>query len=213
MSRAAYIPDFGSVLLPQIVMLKGWGDRVDGVETNNGESWGRGGARSVVSHSTGKRAVKVTFPGMTGPYPNNNFYFGIATGETTIDDRPFDPNTGAMALFVNRHGGSTLQTGVMSEWYQLGQSETVNLNPATSLDTDHEYFIYADFNTGAVEFSAVSGGVVQWSVVVNVPAGQEWFIYRQYRNSYGDSYVNRELFDFTGETFEPVNGYKVWDAN
>ena len=193
------------------VPLIGWGETTGTIEVVDSGVWGHRGARSVVGHSSGKHIVRMTFPNATGDIDKSNFYFGIATEETTLLDRPTDPDTGAMALFVNRHGGSGSQTGVLSMWHEDGlSSPNFNITPDDDLSYDDEYFIELDATANNAVFYVLREGVQIWSIRVNLPANKTWYIHHYNANSIGN---NAQLMLDVDYVSDPgaSSGFKAWD--
>lgn len=184
----------------------------DAIIVGGNSVWEQGGALSITGHSEGKRTVKISFPEASGLIARSNFYFGLATDDTNIGDRPFDPNVGAMALFTQRHGGASSQTGVMSEWYNDGlTSPRVNINPADDLSYDDDYFIDLDADADQAVFYVLRDGSELWRLTLDLPSGKEWHLVIYNHDAYNNFEYLRIQFDLTASTFDLKPGYDAWD--
>lgn len=212
---ANYSPSLGAVILKQVVALLGWSSEfiTVGCEVAGAFAWGWRGVKSDVSHSSGRRHIRISCESGAGDF-GNNFYFGLCTDESTISDRVFDPNLGNHVAFTSAHGGSPNYTGVLSEWAELGQtSEVVRYLDAGYLSKSWVYDIKADFDSNIAVFSVYDDlGGLRYSVDVEIPAGGWRLFFYNHASYLKLTEAGAMFFDFAGETFDVAPGYKAWDA-
>ncbi|WP_297531107.1 hypothetical protein [Thalassolituus sp.] len=209
MSRAAYIPDFPVVILPQVVMLKGWDSvaSTQSVVIAGTAAHGEGVALSEQAHSEGKRQLRVYgYNAEPGTSFFHEFGFGVCSERQSVS-APTKSSGGQTVGCVSRYG-SQRRSGIVRKSFTSIDYVMPSFGGYLTQGFSADIFLDFDSQNISVTCSDVVRGVT--SADFQMEAGEySAFAFSTY--DYGPE--TAVVMDFTGETFEPEPGFKVWDAN